>query len=192
LNIGMIEILGLPAHPLLVHLPVVLVPALILAVLGYVLIPPVRVRIGWLVMVLSVLAPLAVYGAWFTGHQFYDMHVATIEAAGADPAKFTNLLDAHLFYGDILIWLVPAMAPLIWLFGALERGRRAAIARRVPTAGATDAPPPAEPVADPAAGGRRIVMVIVALLICGLAGVSGWYVYQSGHSGAEVVWGQPK
>ncbi len=187
----MTEFMGLPVHPLMVHLPVVVVPALILSVLLYIFIPPFRRRIGWLVAVLTVLASAATVGGWYTGHQFYDQHVDMIAAAGADTSVFENLLADHLYYGDILVWLVPAMAPLIWLFAALDRGRRAAIDRGAdaPPAADGDAPPPAPD--DPAAKGRRVVMVVLAIMILGLSGAAGYVGFKAGHSGAEAVWSTP-
>lgn len=152
--VAMTEFMGLPIHPLMVHLPVVLVPTLILFVLLYLFIPPLRRRIGWLVAVLTIVASAATVGGWYTGHQFYDQHIDMISAAGADTAVFEELLADHLFYGDILVWLVPAIAPLMWLFAALDRGRRAAIDRTADVApaptGDGDTPPPPAPD-DPAA-----------------------------------------
>lgn len=189
--VAMTEFMGLPIHPLVVHLPVILVPALLLFVLLYIFIPPLRRRIGWLVAVLTFVAPAAAVAGWFTGHQFYDQHVEMISAAGADTAVFEDLLAEHLYYGDILVWLVPVIAPLMWLFAALDRGRRTAVER------STAAAPPAEegekpaPPDDPAAKGRRMVMVILAILILGVSGATGYVTFKSGHSGAEVVWSQP-
>ncbi|WP_147140329.1 DUF2231 domain-containing protein [Stackebrandtia albiflava] len=185
----MIEILGLPLHPLLIHLPVVLFPALALFLLGYLLVPRLRQRIGWLVMTLSVLTPAAVVAGWWSGHRFYDEHIEMITAAGASTETFENLLADHMANGDVVVWLVPPLAPLIWLFGALERGRRSAAASL--TAPATDGQESAPTGTDPAAKGRRVVMVVLALVILGLAGVAGYYVFETGHTGAEAVWGTP-
>lgn len=195
--VAMTEFMGLPIHPLMIHLPVVLVPALILFVMLYLFIPPLRRRIGWLVMLLSFIAPASVIGGWYTGHAFYDQHIEMITAAGADTSTFVNLMADHLYYGDIAVWVVPAMSPLLWLFGALERGRRAALDRAgdsapPATTGDGDAPPPPPSSSDPAAKGRRLVMVILGILILGGAGAAGWVTYQSGHSGAEAVWSTPE
>lgn len=191
---GVIEIFGLPAHPLLVHLPVIVVPAFLLTLLAYLLIVPARAKLGWVVMVLSVLAPLSTAAAWYTGHQFYDEHIDVITAAGADTTKFTTLLADHLAHGDVLIWVMVAMAPVTWLFGALERGRRAAARRATPGDPDGTASPASAPSSesDPASRGRKVVMVVLAVVLLGLSAGAGWYTYQTGHSGAKVVWGTPK
>ena len=191
---SMNEIFGLPAHPLIIHVPVVLVPAFILMLVLYLFVPPLRQRIGWAVATLSFLAPLATLAGWWSGHDFYDQHVEMISGAGADPAIFQGMLADHLAYGDVLLWLVPPMSVLFWLFAGLDRGRRAAAARaaeNAPPPNAEGETPPAPP-ADPARRGRFIVMLVLGALLLGTSGAAGWYVYQTGHTGAKVVWDTPK
>ncbi|HEX2356851.1 MAG TPA: hypothetical protein VHI50_10380, partial [Micromonosporaceae bacterium] len=63
------EILGVPAHPLLVHAAVVFVPLLIAAALAYALVPALRGRVGWAVALLAVAAPLAAWFATLSGNR---------------------------------------------------------------------------------------------------------------------------
>ncbi|MGH3648434.1 MAG: DUF2231 domain-containing protein, partial [Micromonosporaceae bacterium] len=61
------EILGLPAHPLLVHAAVVLVPMLVLVGVGYGLIPPLRRKLDLVLVGLALVAPGDVYLARESG-----------------------------------------------------------------------------------------------------------------------------
>lgn len=164
LNSRMNEILGLPIHPLLVHAPIIAVPTFAVAAICYAVIRPIRHTIGWVVMSLSVIAPLSVLGGWWSGHQFYDFHIDMINKAGVPTSKFENLLADHLKYGDILIWLVPALAVVIWAFGGLNRRSQQAVE--------TDTPedPPAN-TARPT--GPRLIMIVLAVAIVGLSVASG-------------------
>lgn len=179
------ELFGLPLHPLVVHVPIVLTPLLALLVFAYVLVPPLRRHLGWLLMGLTVLVPATVYAARWSGDLLAE------ELGGANEA-----IADHAHYSEVLIWLVIALAPITWLFGALERGRRAA-ARRA------DAPAPAPyedengelvtPTAgtgdDPAGKGRRVVMTVLGAVMLGLAAVATYYLYEAGETGARMVWG---
>lgn len=171
------EVAGLPLHPLLVHLPVVLVPLLVLLTLAYVLIPPVRQRIGWAVLALAVVAPGAVFLARESGEKFADTF----------PSPPSGLAG-HERFADWLLWGSIAVLPLFLLFGALERGRRTAAARTFTPAAAEgeDTPPPRTD--DPAAGGRRLVMIILGILLIAAAGFSGYAIFEAGHTGATMVW----
>jgi len=50
------NLFGLPAHPLLVHIPIVLIPLCGVGALAMVVSPSVRRRIGWVVTALTVIA----------------------------------------------------------------------------------------------------------------------------------------
>lgn len=187
------EILGLPAHPLLVHLPIVAVPALIIVALVYVLAPRTRRSVGWAVAALGVIAPLSTTAAWWSGHRFYDLHIEMISGAGADTSTFENLLDDHLAYGDILAVLTPALALAILTFAALDRKARKAAESQAVEPGETqdEDAAAAEAIAAPKSSqARRVVTVSLAAAVIGLSAASGWYVFQTGHSGAETVWDQ--
>ena len=164
---------SLPLHPLFIHLPVVLIPAFIATVSIYLLIPRLRHRIGWLMSGLAVIAAVTTLIGWWSGHQFYDQHVEMISAAGADTGKFTTMLADHLSYGDIIVWLVPATAALALVFGFLDRKRR-----HVDTTQSTSS----------TTRTMGFVMIGLATATLVMAVASGWLVFQTGHSGAEVVW----
>ncbi len=174
------DIFALPLHPLLVHFPVVLIPLFIAAIVSYILVPHLRQRIGWLVMGLAIAASLGAVAGWWSGHQFYDEHVEMIAKSGADTSKFTALLAQHLSYGDITVWLVPATAALTLLFGYLDRKRRNLGAIPTESGDATAGEAPYAPA--------KLAMTGLAVVILVAAAVSAWFVFQTGHSGADVVW----
>ncbi|GAA3148639.1 hypothetical protein GCM10010466_44480 [Planomonospora alba] len=61
------EILGLPAHPLIVHASVVLTPLLAAAAAVYALAPRTRAVLGWALLGLAVAAPVAALAARQSG-----------------------------------------------------------------------------------------------------------------------------
>lgn len=182
---------GIPLHPLLVHLPVVLVPLLVLLILAYVCIPPLRRRLGWAAVTLAVLVPVAVFFTRWTGEMLDDAQPAT--------GALGTLREEHEKYGTWLLWLTIGILPVLLLFGALERGRRAARERAAgspvpapaPAPGGDDTPPPPRPDDDPASGGRRLVMIVLGVLLLAAAAASAYVVFKSGHTGATMVWNPP-
>ncbi|MQM28790.1 hypothetical protein [Glycomyces albidus] len=177
----MTEILDIPLHPLAVHAPVILVPLLVLLGFAYVLVPPLRRHLGWAVAVLTLLAPASAFLAIWSGGEF---------ANDTDyfPNGWTDAIREHEAHGRRLLWILVGVIPVWWLFAALDRGRRAALKRAAGDAPAADGE--AAKPDDPAATGRRIVMLVLGLIVLGLLAWAGWTVFQSGHSGAEMVWGR--
>lgn len=155
-------VMGVPAHPLMVHVPVVLVP---LATLGIFAMfwPSWRTRIGWIIVL-------------FTGAALFFTQLA-IDSGQAleESVKETSLLRAHtrtaegarlwVFLFFIAVLGVMVLVPLL--------------KRRATTAG-TEAPsnPP-------------IVLAAVAIAaILGVAASA--VIYDVGHSGAKASWGDVK
>ena len=62
------QLLGLPAHPLLVHLPVVLLPLVALGVVALAVRPAWRPRYAGLVLVFAIVGALGAVGAMVTGN----------------------------------------------------------------------------------------------------------------------------
>lgn len=179
----MTTILDLPLHPLVVHAPIVLIGLLILFALLYLLVPPVRQRIGWVVAGLVLAGPASAYAAIWSGEQLADY---------VSPNGWSEAIEQHQGYGWWLLWTLVALVPFWGLFAGLDRGRRAALRRN------GDAPAPVtnedgETVSsggdDPAAAGRKVVMFVVGLIVLALLLLAGWWLFQSGHSGAEMKWG---
>src|SRR5215216_5661837 len=66
------ELLGLPAHPLIVHAVIALVPAAALVTIVAALWPAARRRIGWLGVVLAAAALVSVWMAQGSGEKLED------------------------------------------------------------------------------------------------------------------------
>ncbi len=64
------EIAGLPMHPLAVHAAVVFVPLLALAALAYGLVPKLRRKVGWVAVLLALVAPASAVVARLSGDAF--------------------------------------------------------------------------------------------------------------------------
>ena len=175
------KILDLPLHPLVIHLPVVLVPTLALLAIGYVTVARFRTRIGWLLVTLTVLAPLTVFAARWSGQQLaieqLDLVAGNPDALADTSASIAN----HSQYGDVLVWLVTAMAPFAWLFAGLVSGRLASAARRFSRPGLAD-------WAEGSGTGVRAVTGLSGVILIVLAALSVLYVVQAGHTGASLLW----
>ena len=176
------EIMGVPIHPLLGHVPIVLFVLLALLTLLYLLVPPVRQKIGWSITALAVLTPASVYAAKWSG-------------TGMKTEAARNAIDTHSGNANLLLWLTIAFLPVWLLFGALERGRRTALARHKEAAGPgpsdseTSAPAPSRKDNDPAAGGRTLFMLLFGAAMLGIVGWAGWCLYQTWLTGANMAWG---
>jgi hypothetical protein len=168
------ELLGLPAHPLLVHAAVVFVPLLVVAAAAYALVPFVRRWIAWAVVGLAVVAPFAAWFATLSGNAFRERLVAQ----GLAP-EFIERIDEHRAFGDRTLWTSIGLAVLAVLLVAVHTRLRR---RTTPTGGGAE--PPARP-------GTGVLLATVALSVgvLILAGVSAYYAYKAGDSGARIVWG---
>lgn len=75
------KVFGLPAHPLVVHAAVVLVPIAVLTAFVYVLIPRLRRTVGWVLLLSSVSGAVASVIAVETGDRFAKFRGVTPDMA---------------------------------------------------------------------------------------------------------------
>jgi len=92
---------GLPLHPLVVHAAVVFIPLLILGALAYALVPRLRPRIGWVVALLAVIAPLSALLSKLSGDAFR----ARLARNHTASAGILNKIDEHRHFGTITLYL---------------------------------------------------------------------------------------
>jgi len=169
------SILGLPAHPLFAHLPIVLIP---LGLLGAVAMcwPALRARIGWITVGLVVVAGVATQLAISAGEALEDY------------VRETRLVEAHTEMGESIRPWVLAMFLALLVVMVVDR----IAARRGPTASGAAGAPGAGPVAGPVADARARQLRIVGTvaLVLGLVFSVGATVtvIRIGHSGAKAVW----
>ncbi|MEU5938486.1 DUF2231 domain-containing protein [Micromonospora sp. NPDC047548] len=154
------EINGLPGHILVVHAAVVFVPLLALAAAAYGLVPRWRPRLGWAMAILAVVTPVIAWVATESGEAFEEF------LRGKNyPPELLAKINEHSEYGDVTLWLTVGLAV-------------AALALLVLTSGRVRTPH------LPSWVNWLLTAIIVVLAVFALV-----YVYLTGESGAESVWG---
>lgn len=150
---------GLPVHPLVVHVAVIVLPLSALAFVAIVLVRRLRRSYGWLTL-LGLFAGTAA--------------AVAAKESGEALAKRVGTPATHASYGDLLplIGAVLAIVALVWMVMQRQSARRAA------GAGASG-----EPARD---SGAVKVLGAVGIVAAGATLVMTVLV---GHSGAEAVWG---
>ncbi|MFC4009532.1 DUF2231 domain-containing protein [Nonomuraea purpurea] len=156
------QILGLPAHPLIIHFAVVLTPLLVAVAVAYALIPRWRTFAAWAVVLLSLATPVAVFAAKESGESLKEARFATVDGplAGriATHQSFaTPLLLSALGLAAAALLLVYATSPARDSVGRDRFGRPATLTLSAAT----------------------LVLAVVA----------GYFVFRAGDSGARAVWG---
>jgi uncharacterized membrane protein len=109
-------ITGLPLHPLVIHAVVVLVPLFVLAGFAYVVVPRIRGRIGWLVVLLALAAPAVTLLAKISGDAFRRRIVRKHLANQAILVK----IDNHRSLGTTTLYLTIALAVVILILVLLR------------------------------------------------------------------------
>lgn len=167
---------GLPAHVLLVHAIVVLIPLAALLLVVTAVWPAARRRLAGPNAILAVVA-LALIPVTTQAGEWLQRHVTS-----------TALLERHTSLGGTALWFslpVTLLALVVWW-----RGREAAAA--------TDVGTPADPrtatsLAVPArraylAPASAAVTMVVAVLSIVAAGGAAYDIYRVGDSGAQANW----
>lgn len=160
------EITGIPAHPLLLHVPVVLIPLLVLLTVGYAALPFIRPHTRWVLGLLAVITPISALFAKLSGDAFFRR----LESRDRISAEYYPRLQEHGDLGDMTLYTTIVLAVL-----AL------ALAILVAPKGAADA------AAQPAKAARLLPLVLAALSLVAGA-VSLYYLIRTGHTGAHAVW----
>jgi hypothetical protein len=155
------ELLGLPAHPLLVHAAVVFTPLLVGLVIGYAVVPPIRKWIAWAVVAVGVIAPISLFLAKESGEQFVQ------DRAKVAGPQFTELMRPHSEYAERAFWYGAALGvlALVLVYVVTSAAKRPANTR------------------------SQVLTYGVAVLSIVAAAVTGYYIFKTGDSGARQVWG---
>jgi len=156
------EVLGLPAHPLIVHAAVIFGPLLAGAVIAYALVPPFRKHIAWVVLGLGVIGPLALWAAKLSGDAFLEVQ----KKKGAGP-EFVAQLVEHGSLGEkaALYGTALGVLAILLVLVVTAAGRR------------------------PSTTGSKVLTYGIAVLGILAAGATLYYVVRAGHTGATNVWG---
>lgn len=153
------NIFGIPAHPLIVHAVVVLVPLAALGAIAVVISSWVRSHIGWLVAAAAVLNVVLVPLATGSGESLEER------------VDETALVETHAEMGEQLLPWIIALALVVGAFMVLAR----LASRR-----SSDTPPPVW-------ASRNVSIVIAALTVIAASGALV-QVARIGHSGAKASW----
>ncbi|WP_327091704.1 hypothetical protein OIE66_14055 [Nonomuraea sp. NBC_01738] len=112
------EVLGLPAHPLIIHFAVVLTPLLAAVSVVYALVPRWRELLAWAVVALAVAAPLAVFAARQSGLNLRQ----SPRMAGVGGAQAERIATHQSFATPLLISVIAlGVAALLLVFAARNR-----------------------------------------------------------------------
>lgn len=197
------EVAGLPAHPLLVHVSVVLIPLFAFAAAGYALLPGVRVRIRWLVAALALAAPVAAVFTKLSG----DALLARLQRRNLTSPEILSKIASHQELGNRTMWaaillglvvaaylvLLPGPIAPGWLPEALSH-----LARLAP-----DQDPSSPAAKPPTPVTRAAGQIVIAARSDTTASVTYWSLtaatvilafaslylaIRTGDSGARIVW----
>ncbi len=160
------EIMGIPAHALIVHAAVVFIPLAVLAAIVYAVVPSTRRHIWWIVAALGVIAPLAAWAARLSGDQYRNYWLSH-GASGA----FIDKINTHQSWAIPTSWLATALGVvmLVMVFYAIP-------APRITSTGTV-----------PAASRPQVLGVLTMVVTVGLALVTVYYVYKTGDTGARAA-----
>ncbi|MFR9777083.1 DUF2231 domain-containing protein [Micromonospora sp. MS34] len=154
------EFNGLPGHILLVHAAVVLVPLLALVSVAYGVLPRWRARLDWAVAALAVATPISTWLATESGESLERV----LEQKNY-PAQILDQVREHSGYGETLRSFTFGLAAAALLLLLVTSGY---VARR-------NLP--------------RWLAPVVTGVVAVLAVFAVVYVYRTGDSGAQAVWG---
>lgn len=169
----MTSVAGVPAHPLLVHVVVVLIPLTAVLLVLIALSPAVRQRFAMLTAALSALALISVPVTTSAG-EWLEHHVAR-----------TALVRGHSHLGDTMLPWGIALFALAAVIAAREklrsRGRAIAVARSDKSTSVAD---------DSTAHGFGGVVATAGLAVLAVVVAIGSVVtvYRIGESGARAAW----
>lgn len=156
------DVFGLPAHPLLVHVPVVLIPLVGLLGVAMVVRPAWRNSIGWLTVGLAAVAAIGAQLAVGAGEQLEER------------VRETARIEDHAQQGElartlaVLLFVVIAAYVVVPWWTSRRAGRATGTSRTV---------------AHPLAVALSVLVVVGA--VASTAAVTA-----AGHSGAKSTWGE--
>jgi uncharacterized membrane protein len=155
-------ILGLPAHPLLVHVAVALVPLAAVGVLVTAFWPAARAKLGWAIVVVAFLGLLGAFFSQESG-EYLEERVAQ-----------TELLSDHTEIGETGV-----VAAALVLIGALALAGFDTYARRTRAR-----------LGEKAASATRLrpAGIVVGVVAAVLVVAGSVQIYRIGHSGAKATW----
>jgi uncharacterized membrane protein len=157
------QLFGLPAHPLLVHVPIVLIPLAAIGAIALVIVPSWRPRFGWVLVGITAVALAGVQLAMSSGE-------------GLEPhVERSRILHRHTEMAETMrplaVGLFVVVLALVWLDAHRRRAGAEADARPVTS--------------------KRALQVVGAAVVV-LSVLSTVRLVQIGHNGARASWDDVK
>jgi hypothetical protein len=153
-------VMGIPAHPLMVHAAVVFVPLLAVLAIVYAFVPFTRAHTRWVLGLLSIGAPLSALMAKLSGDAFY----ARLDSQGRISEGYYARLDEHSALGTTTllasIGLGVITLALVWFVRPKDGFQTS----------------------------NRLLGILLGVLALAAAGATLYYVIRTGDTGAKAVW----
>ena len=158
----------LPAHPLLIHAPIVLLPIAAIVTVVLAVKPAWRRRAGWFPVAGVFVVTVLLFGAKESGESFSEAFDVAFGEGSIDIDRHEEL--GNMTFVLTLIWLVAVLALTVWEF----------VQRRTEPVGPGDgeAATSTNAYVGYALGGVASAFAILATI---------WLI-RTGHEGADVVW----
>lgn len=155
------EMFGLPAHPLLIHAPIVLVPIVAVAAIVVAAKPTWRRRAGWVPSILMVVIVAMLFAARESGEALDD--------------QLGGVVGLHETLGNQTF-----LISLVWLVVVVALG---VVDRQVATS-----PETAPLSAAPLSGGSDAASIVLSVASAVIGVVATIWLIRTGHSGADSHW----
>jgi uncharacterized membrane protein len=168
------QVNGLPAHPLFVHAPLVLIALTLVLGLVYVVVPPLRARIDWALLLLAVAGPVSALLATLSGERFKAR-------LGGSPA-----IDRHEELGVITRNAAVMLLGVVLLLVAVDRLR---VRRTRHQRTLAEGDEPGRPSRTVGGGVWTVLSVLLSVLFVVVGATVGTYLVLTGDSGARMVFG---
>jgi uncharacterized membrane protein len=159
------KIFGLPAHPLLVHMPVVIIPLAGIIAIVFAFKTSWLDRYGWALVVLTGLGALGGIMAAGSGEALEDMQRSAGETISAAAEDHFELGETARNVGLVFFLVVLAVVAIRWY--ARKKSSGEGIWKTVSSKGAA-------------------VVMAAALVLS--AGAATYAISKAGHQGAKLVW----
>ena len=171
-------IFGLPAHPLFVHVPIILIPLCGIGAVAMALSPAVRDRYGLLVAGLTVVAGISTQFAISSGKG--------LQHSVPSSAALTRHIQIAESIRPLVLLLFLAIVAMLWLDWRASRRTTPA-----PAAAVQSDPGPQGPGAASTGRDTALRLSVAGLAIL-MAVVANVRLFQIGHSGAKATWSKVK
>jgi uncharacterized membrane protein len=168
------QVNGLPAHPLIVHAPLVLIGLTLLLGLLYVVVPPIRSKTDWALVLLALAGPVSALLATVSGERL------AVRLGGSEA------ITQHEKWGELTRNVSAVLLVVVLALVVVDRLRRRRKRRQRALAEGDDPGAPARTVGG---GVWTLLSVVLSVLLLVVGGTAGAYLYLTGESGARMVWG---